>query len=114
MLMSSLVEREAKMWRRRRTGRRQTRLGVVNGDRVSQCPFVLTVLDAERLAGVDDVAEDEYGVGGAQHDEQLVEGVPELGPHHDGDGDEVARQPEQRHHRRGNAVGPETPRVEGL
>ncbi len=74
----------------------------------------LTVLDPQRLAGVDDVAQDEDGVGRAQHDEELVEGVPHLGLEHDADGDEVAGEAEEGHHGGRHAVRPEAPAVQGL
>ena len=72
------------------------------------------MLDAEGRARVEEVADDEDAVEDAESDEQLVEGVPQLGLQHDQDGHEVPGEAEHGDDDGDHAVQPPSPILQYL
>lgn len=72
------------------------------------------MLDAEGRARVKQVADDEDAIEDAEGDEQLIEGVFQLGLQHDQDGHEVPGEAEYRHDDGDHAVQPPFPIEEDL
>ena len=72
------------------------------------------MLDAEGRARVEEVADDEDAVEDAESDEQLVEGVPQLGLQHDQDGHEIPGEAEYGDDDGDHAVQPPPPILQNL
>ena len=72
------------------------------------------MLDAEGRARVEEVADDEDAVEDAESDEQLVEGVPQLGLQHDQDGHEIPGEAEYGDDDGDHAVQPPSPILQNL